>query len=218
MRRNTQYISLPIRALIFIALFVSAATSSVFAAPTCSELGYTEETFIAPQATGETSYALFGDHSLSLHLYNWDVFDWQADAKVVGAIIVVGDNPDNYVVYRYSPLSQGATNLTAHPDDKINILRVCGRPANPTAAEVRLAGRVSDSAGKPIRRAYIDITDASTGDVRTVAANPFGHYQIPGLQPGHSYLIQGRAKGKTFQLITIAPMDSIADLNVFSLN
>lgn len=58
----------------------------------------------------------------------------------------------------------------------------------PTAAESTIAGRIVDSFGNPISRAYISITD-SNGTTRTIASNSFGFYNLEGLNAGETYTV-----------------------------
>jgi len=69
----------------------------------------------------------------------------------------------------------------------------------PTAAPVRLSGRVSSGKGLGIiRRVKIVLLDVSTGIERTTQTNSFGDYQFEELQIGHFYFVRAVSRNYTF--------------------
>ena len=59
----------------------------------------------------------------------------------------------------------------------------------PTAANISVGGRITDSSGRAIPRATVTLAD-SRGESRSVIANSFGYYIFDGLTPGESYFIR----------------------------
>jgi hypothetical protein len=63
----------------------------------------------------------------------------------------------------------------------------------PTAAASSITGRVLTSAGRPISKARITITDQN-GESKTVQTNPFGFYRIEDVKAGETYVFSVEAK------------------------
>jgi hypothetical protein len=64
----------------------------------------------------------------------------------------------------------------------------------PTAAPVTISGRITTPNGQGISRAYISLTNASTGETRTAITNPFGFYRFTGVVAGQTYILGGTKK------------------------
>ena len=65
------------------------------------------------------------------------------------------------------------------------------------AADVSLAGKVTNALGEPIRAAEISV-QGSDGVVRRTLTSQFGYYRITGLEAGGTYFISVKAKRYTF--------------------
>jgi len=83
----------------------------------------------------------------------------------------------------------------------------------PTAAPVRIDGRVLTAEGRPVYRATVTLTDME-GHVRSAITNTFGYFSFSDVMPGQTYLISGRAKGYTFQA---KPLSLLGEMDGFEL-
>jgi len=85
----------------------------------------------------------------------------------------------------------------------------------PTAAPATIGGRVVDSFGNGISKAYISVIDAETGSSHAVLTNPFGYYSMEGLDSGRFYLMTVAAKGFKFadNLKSFTLNDNLTDLD-----
>jgi CSLREA domain-containing protein len=79
----------------------------------------------------------------------------------------------------------------------------------PTAAPVSFSGRVTTSDGRPIYRVTVTLTDME-GNVRSAITNSFGYFSIAGVMPGQTYVVNGRAKGYTFQPKPLSLVDEMS--------
>ena len=84
--------------------------------------------------------------------------------------------------------------------------------AIPTAATVKIAGRVLTQNGKGIHKAVVTLTDMN-GQTRSVKTNPFGAYSFKGLVAGQSYTVNAAAKGYTFVTRFITPKGDLGDVD-----
>jgi CSLREA domain-containing protein len=82
----------------------------------------------------------------------------------------------------------------------------------PTAANVTVAGLVTDESGSPLSRAAVTLTDNS-GTVRQVVTNQFGRFLFEDVAAGETYVAQAihRKFAFTAQLVSVA--GDITDLN-----
>lgn len=76
-------------------------------------------------------------------------------------------------------------------------------PLAPTAAGVRIAGRVTTADGRGIRNAHVTLTDAG-GASRTVITGSFGYYLFDEIEAGQIVIIVVRAKRFTFARPAVA--------------
>ncbi len=81
-----------------------------------------------------------------------------------------------------------------------------------TAANVRIAGRVSDLKGRAISRASVSFTDGE-GNVRTQRTNSFGYFNFEMVEVGQTYVFNITAKGYTFTPQIVAVKDELTELN-----
>ena len=68
----------------------------------------------------------------------------------------------------------------------------------PTAAPGTVSGRVIDTNGNAVSRAYITVTGGDLSAPVTVLTSSFGYYTVEGLTAGSSYIVSARAKGYEF--------------------
>jgi subtilisin-like proprotein convertase family protein len=88
---------------------------------------------------------------------------------------------------------------------------VCS-PFTPTAATVSVGGRVLDSSGLAVSRAYVTLTD-SQGTTRTAITNPFGYYKFYDVQVGQNYVFSVSRKQYNFTPQVIFVEENMDDLN-----
>jgi CSLREA domain-containing protein len=83
---------------------------------------------------------------------------------------------------------------------------------SPTAANVTVAGQVTDESGAPLSRVIVTLTDMS-GNIRQATTNQFGHFSFEDVGSGETYIAQANHKKYTFspQVVTVA--EDISDLN-----
>jgi sugar lactone lactonase YvrE len=98
------------------------------------------------------------------------------------------------------------------PDDQNNRV-VHFIPANTTAANVTVSGRVLTSAGSGVRGARVVISD-SRGNSFTAVTNAFGYYIFASVPSGDSYIGNATARGLTFSPRVIEVNDAIANLDL----
>ncbi len=67
----------------------------------------------------------------------------------------------------------------------------------PTAATVKIGGRVTTANGSGIGSARITLTDTQ-GRKRVISTNSFGYYSFDGVNAGTNYIIAAESKGRTF--------------------
>lgn len=85
---------------------------------------------------------------------------------------------------------------------------VCGLA--PTAGEVTLSGKVTDSYGRAIARAYVALTDGA-GFTQHAVTNSFGHYTLRDLPAGRTYFVSvSGTKGSTFEQRVVSLDDSLS--------
>lgn len=86
----------------------------------------------------------------------------------------------------------------------------------PTAAAASISGRVSTDTGRGIFNAKVRVTDASTGEVRTVQTNSFGYFSISELPVGLTYIIETKAKNYQFNSQVITLFEDVTELNIIA--
>jgi len=68
----------------------------------------------------------------------------------------------------------------------------------PTAAPASVTGRVTNGSGMGLRGVYVTLTNASTGQMRTVITNTFGNYTFTDLEVGNFYTMTVESKRYAF--------------------
>ncbi|MCC7309500.1 MAG: carboxypeptidase regulatory-like domain-containing protein [Acidobacteria bacterium] len=87
----------------------------------------------------------------------------------------------------------------------------------PTAAAVRVAGRVLGPSGMPVRNAEVRLTDQN-GVVRSARTTAFGYFAFEGIQAGQVVLLNVLSKRYTYQPQVISLTDSATDLTFMPTN
>jgi uncharacterized repeat protein (TIGR01451 family) len=82
----------------------------------------------------------------------------------------------------------------------------------PTAAAVRLSGRIMDSNLRGVSKARVQITD-SGGNIRTAMTNPFGFYHFYNIAAGQTIVISVASKRFQFAPKTINVLEETNNLN-----
>lgn len=103
-----------------------------------------------------------------------------------------------------------STNVSANVAGAGNIVWVGN--VTPSAAGVRVSGRVTDVNGTGIARAAVTLTDPS-GRARSVNTKSFGFFAFDDVPVGKSYIVSVRHKGYQFNSQVINPEDNVSDLN-----
>ncbi len=88
---------------------------------------------------------------------------------------------------------------------------------SPTAANATIQGRVLNSLGRGISRAFVSITDGQ-GQTRTAVSNMFGYFKFENLQTGDSYTLTANHKQYQFPTRVIDLDDDIDDLVITASN
>ncbi len=86
----------------------------------------------------------------------------------------------------------------------------------PTAANVSIEGRVSDTFGRGIPNALISIT-SSDGETRISRTSPFGYYSVYEIPSGQSYLMTVHHKRFQFDSRTVNPIDNMTDVDFMAI-
>jgi subtilisin-like proprotein convertase family protein len=84
------------------------------------------------------------------------------------------------------------------------------------AANVGVGGRVVDSKGNAISRAYVTLTGAD-GVARTARTNTFGYYRFDNIEVGDSYILEATAKGYAFAPRVVTVQDEVADADIIAI-
>lgn len=82
----------------------------------------------------------------------------------------------------------------------------------PTAADVTISGRVSDSNGRAISRSQVRFNDMQ-GNLRTAVTNQFGCFTFEEVEAGQTYVFQATAKGSNFAPQVISVNDDVTELS-----
>jgi hypothetical protein len=88
------------------------------------------------------------------------------------------------------------------------------KPRPPTAASVSIGGRVANSEGISVSRAWVTLTDGA-GNSRTTLTNPFGYYNFDGVPAGATYILTVSSKQYLFadspRIISV--QDNLSDVD-----
>lgn len=85
----------------------------------------------------------------------------------------------------------------------------------PTAADVSLSGRISNTSGQGIRNIRVMIYGGNLAEPRTVLTGSFGYFRFDGLRVGETYVVSVNGKRYLFQNSTriVTLVDEIADVD-----
>lgn len=137
------------------------------------------------------------DRSVSVSSSGSTVSSWSSTLPVTAVILKAGN--DSFV-YPYKPFRISDSNLAAGVQQSISHLTFCfTEPTGPTAAEVSLNGRVSDSNGMGIAKAQMVLINGETGEAKIALTNPFGYYTFSGLEANGLYILNVSHKRYTFE-------------------
>jgi hypothetical protein len=86
---------------------------------------------------------------------------------------------------------------------------------SPTAADVSLSGRITDSNGRGIRNIRVAVHGGWLAEPRSVVTGPFGYFRFEGLRAGETYAVTVSGKRYSFQNPTrvITLIDDLADVD-----
>lgn len=113
-----------------------------------------------------------------------------------------------------APTATGVYDFSVTIDDGMNSSVVNYQiTVEPQPAPVPISGRVFNSAGNSIPRAYLTISDGN-GLVSAVRANQFGNFSFNSIEPGRTYTIAAFAKEHQFSPVQVNPLGYISDLMI----
>ncbi|MBX3296521.1 MAG: PD40 domain-containing protein [Acidobacteria bacterium] len=88
----------------------------------------------------------------------------------------------------------------------------------PTAANVSIGGRIMTADGRNVSQAVISITDANTGETRSVHSNTFGHYRFDDVAVGRTYFLSVKHKHYQFSTQVLTVLDEITGFDLVAEN
>lgn len=85
----------------------------------------------------------------------------------------------------------------------------------PTAASVRISGRLVTSSGRPIGNTYITLT-APNGSVRTARSSTFGYFRFDDVEAGDTYVLDVSSRRYVFANtpMILSVTDEVSDLKI----
>lgn len=85
----------------------------------------------------------------------------------------------------------------------------------PTAAPIVIGGRIIDPDGRGLSGSSITVTALGTGVSVSVVSNSFGHYLVPDIPAGRSYIVSVKAKGVDFPVSSrvVSADDNVLDID-----
>jgi hypothetical protein len=181
--------------------------------PDCSSLGFNSEYKVEPPNAG--TYTVAGIGTVTFTRNTPQTLSWtSSNPAFVRAVIMKAGNGAN--IYLYNPAISGGDMLSTGVQQELSHVSFCFNRA-PTAASVNVSGQVLDFYGRPVYQARVSITNASTGEVKSAISNPFGYYQIQGLEVGNFYQIQATAKRYQFLPQSFTLNDELTGLIIQAL-
>jgi uncharacterized delta-60 repeat protein len=143
-----------------------------------------------------------------------DSSNFVGDGKVV---IPIGGGDDHIYDIAIQPNGKIVAVGDAVNGEKTDfaVIRLNGNPIAPTAANVSIAGKVTDTNGRGVSRAVVMLT-GSRGSVRQTITNPFGYYRFTEVEVGQTYILNVFSKQYQFAPQVVMVMDDIEDLNFFA--
>ncbi len=217
----------------FNAVTPTAAPAAAFEYPVGTDNGYSPVTANVT-AVGQTPSSLSvkavqgaqpnaPNANLALKRY-WtltETGDLTADLtfKYLDADVPVGVTESAFTLQRYEGTF---TQVPATIDPAANTATASGisqfsdwtllAPSAPTAANVEVAGRITNYDGRGIVAATVSLTNTS-GQIITARTNSFGYFRFASVPGGANYVAQARAKGYQFAPQVISLAEDVTDLN-----
>ncbi len=180
-----------------------------------------------PFTTGGGRFLLGGaapEPTKSISLFvSGNTVDWSSNRQITAVIVKGGPNAN---VYPYNPASFGnppnGSGLTT-PGGAFGIshLEFCFELQTiPTAAPVKLSGRVISLNGRGISGVRFLLMNAATGASRVAYSNVFGYYQFEDLEVGALYQVTATHKRNQFfdSVRTISLSEDLEGFDFVSLN
>lgn len=141
------------------------------------------------------------------------VFSWSSQLPITAINVKVGNTS---YIYPYKPFKFTDTDLATGDNRGISHVTFCfGDPANPTAGDGAISGRVVDENGRGISKAQLVLINGTTGEARITLTSPFGYYMIGELDVNELYVLNVSHKTFNFEehQRTISLSDSLTDVN-----
>ncbi|QQS34416.1 MAG: carboxypeptidase regulatory-like domain-containing protein [Acidobacteriota bacterium] len=106
--------------------------------------------------------------------------------------------------------------ITLEEGEFVTCTFINGRP---TSADLMLSGRITDTAGLPVRGAIVQLFRISNGETYALSSSTFGYYAFRGLAAGESYAVTVTARRYRFDppLQTITIVDNMTDVNFVAI-
>ncbi|MDQ3220087.1 MAG: carboxypeptidase-like regulatory domain-containing protein [Acidobacteriota bacterium] len=203
-------------------------TAALCAAPSTTPIPMDDETGVLAQVAGV--FTLWGGTLLSAEYVDYvpgsikqqviitfyahvsnPVLAWSghlADRNVYGLGNTAGD-------INGAPYHMRFISLDGSGGNQDRSLQIDQRPGGITAADGSISGRVARADGSGIYGAKITVTNAVTGEARTVLTSPFGNYMLEGLETADLYQVSVRHRRYTFEnsMRTFTLNDNVAELD-----
>lgn len=112
--------------------------------------------------------------------------------------------------------NSATTGLVTNIDAASPNLLLYTSSAAPTASNVSVGGRVTDSRGRAVSRARVTITGEDGSSLATVT-NSLGYYRLDGIESGRSYLVSVSSRRYQFSQRLISLVDEISNLDFTAL-
>jgi hypothetical protein len=129
--------------------------------------------------------------------FSFNVTAGQQYTIVVHEVDPAGGNGSNYSLQVTGPISGGCQILV------------------PTAATVKVGGRVLTKDGRGIHKATVTITDMN-GKSKSTQTKRSGEYSFNGLTVGQSYIVTAAAKGYQFTTRLVTPRGDLSDVDLIA--
>lgn len=208
---------------IFILLIVTIgamktnATTPVMipGSPTCATIGLSTAVRNDYVMTANYHYNISGIGNLSVKVWQRGQFSYESNPSFVRAVILKGGPNSN--VYYYPGGGNFDYQITTPIDGNgelysIAYYEVCYAQVT-TSAEVSISGKIMSQTGVGIRAATVILTDQK-GNSQSKRSNEFGQYKFDDVAVGQIYTVTVKAKGYSFNTVTVQLQEELTDLNI----